>query len=569
MFAMLLLIFKRFRFDTLLYVFMSLIDTVLKLSAIVFFIPLLDYMNTGGDINVSLWYWKIILNSFNFLGISLTFFTLSLFVFSIILLNEGILFFKMTYQRTFPPKVNTFLTELLVQSIFTKNYLFLMNYSPSLLISFLTQNVVTLSNLYTQVIVLMSNAFQLLMLIVALFIISIQLTLFVSLVLLLIIFITVLKLKVMKVYAKKADVNLKLTSKLVSEQIIHLKYVYVSKIRNSASAKLMNNLYDILKLRCKIFVSSSAIESIINSIYFLAAISIVCYAYEALKMPVNEIIVYLFILASRLKPLISNIPVNYTKIQESLPLISDFKKFTSDIKAIEEVVITNTLPVNKIEINNLTFSFTEKPMIKDMSLTMIQNKIYAIIGPSGMGKTTFIDLILGLFKPKSGSVNFFINQKSVKYSEINTFYMTQNPAIITGSVKENLCYIKQTHNISDDELWWALEKVQLKQTFVERDGLDTFISENATNLSMGQMQRLALARVFLSDYQLIVLDEFSNGIDNESKQLIINALKKAVKDKICLCITHDRDVIDMADEVISFNDITNIEKNTEKISEAG
>ena len=87
----------------------------------------------------------------------------------------------------------------------------------------------TLSNLYTQVIVLMSNAFQLLMLIVALFIISIQLTLFVSLVLLLIIFITVLKLKVMKVYAKKADVNLKLTSKLVSEQIIHLKYVYVSK----------------------------------------------------------------------------------------------------------------------------------------------------------------------------------------------------------------------------------------------------------------------------------------------------------------------------------------------------
>ena len=93
MFAMLLLIFKRFRFDTLLYVFMSLIDTVLKLSAIVFFIPLLDYMNTGGDINVSLWYWKIILNSFNFLGISLTFFTLSLFVFSIILLNEGILFF--------------------------------------------------------------------------------------------------------------------------------------------------------------------------------------------------------------------------------------------------------------------------------------------------------------------------------------------------------------------------------------------------------------------------------------------------------------------------------------------
>ena len=151
----------------------------------------------------------------------------------------------------------------------------------------------------------------------------------------------------------------------------------------------MNNLYDILKLRCKIFVSSSAIESIINSIYFLAAISIVCYAYEALKMPVNEIIVYLFILASRLKPLISNIPVNYTKIQESLPLIADFKKFTSDIKAIEEVVITNTLPVNKIEINNLTFSFTEKPMIKDMSLTMIQNKIYAIIGPSGMGNNLY------------------------------------------------------------------------------------------------------------------------------------------------------------------------------------
>ena len=67
---------------------------------------------------------------------------------------------------------------------------------------------------------------------------------------------------------------------------------------------------------------------------------------------------------------------------------------------------------------------------------------------------------------------------------------------------------------------------------------------------MGQKQRIALARIFLSDYQLIILDEFSNGIDKESKELIIKSIKKIIKNKICINISHDQDVISMADELI-------------------
>ena len=131
--------------------------------------------------------------------------------------------------------------------------------------------------------------------------------------------------------------------------------------------------------------------------------------------------------------------------------------------------------------------------------------------------------------------------------------MTQSPAIITGTVKENLTYINKNSELSDSMLWAALDNVNLKQTFLDRDGLETKISENAINLSMGQKQRLALARLFLADYHLIVLDEFSNGIDYESKALIISSINKAVKNKICISISHDKDVISTADEIIDFS----------------
>ena len=89
-----------------------------------------------------------------------------------------------------------------------------------------------------------------------------------------------------------------------------------------------------------------------------------------------------------------------------------------------------------------------------------------------MGKTTFIDLILGLLNPTSGRIKFTYNDQPVKLDEINIFYMTQSPAVITGTIEENLCYINKNTTLSDNQLWSALDKVSLKQTILNRDGLD-------------------------------------------------------------------------------------------------
>ena len=159
------LIFRQFKLDTILFVGISLMDTFLKISAIALFIPLLEYMQGGGNIDLSLWYWIQITGFLNTIGVSLSFISLSLLILTIILINEAILFLKNTYTKYFPSKIQIFLRKILIQSLFSKEYSFLINYSSSVLITFLTTHLNQIAMLYTNLITQLSNIVQMLFLI--------------------------------------------------------------------------------------------------------------------------------------------------------------------------------------------------------------------------------------------------------------------------------------------------------------------------------------------------------------------------------------------------------------------
>ena len=197
------LIFKQFKLDTILFVGISLMDTFLKISAIALFIPLLEYMQGGGNIDLSLWYWIQITGFLNTIGVSLSFISLSLLILTIILINEAILFLKNTYTKYFPSKIQIFLRKILIQSLFSKEYSFLINYSSSVLITFLTTHLNQIAMLYTNLITQLSNIVQMLFLIGFLVTISLKLTIFVIFTLVIIIGITLWKLKVLKYLMEK------------------------------------------------------------------------------------------------------------------------------------------------------------------------------------------------------------------------------------------------------------------------------------------------------------------------------------------------------------------------------
>ena len=127
------------------------------------------------------------------------------------------------------------------------------------------------------------------------------------------------------------------------------------------------------------------------------------------------------------------------------------------------------------------------------------------------------------------------------------FYLPQVPVIFSGTVEDNLKYFNQ-NSITKDDMVCALKKVNLWEYFNNQDGLVTELDESDLNLSEGQKQRLCLAKVFLNQYHLIVLDEFTSAIDQKSKNIILDAVKKI--ESIIIFITHDKETAEIADEVL-------------------
>lgn len=171
------------------------------------------------------------------------------------------------------------------------------------------------------------------------------------------------------------------------------------------------------------------------------------------------------------------------------------------------------------------------------------------MGASGEGKSTLIDIILGLLKPDTGKVTLQGKDEEIRIEGLNPFYLPQSPVVFAGTVKKFFLELESSSNkATDQEIITALKKVNLWEFLRQRQGLETLIEESGSNLSKGQLQRLALAAVFLKPYHLIVLDEFTAAIDEASKEIILAAIKE-IKEALIIIVTHDQQTASIAHEV--------------------
>ena len=209
-------------------------------------------------------------------------------------------------------------------------------------------------------------------------------------------------------------------------------------------------------------------------------------------------------------------------------------------------------------IDNISFSYKtgdEVEVIKNFSLDLADNKLVAIVGPSGQGKTTLLKLILGLYNVDSGNISLRFGDESIKVSADTRDYFAYVPQVNTifaGTVRENLLMVKE--DATEDEMCEALKKAGAFE-FVDRMPykLDTVIGENGEGISEGQAQRLAIARAFLKNAPFMLLDEATSALDFDTERKVMNSI---VNSGIRIILTtHKNSVKDMCDMVIS------VEKN--------
>ena len=215
-----------------------------------------------------------------------------------------------------------------------------------------------------------------------------------------------------------------------------------------------------------------------------------------------------------------------------------------------------------IVLSNVSFSYGEETTLENINMIFKPGTKTALVGESGSGKSTIIKLILGLNSNYSGNIkydNFNIDSIPTREMAKITTLITNDSYLVQGTVREHLSVRK---NITEEEMYNALEKVNLRDFVEKHGGLDYELAIGAANLSGGQKQRLLAAKAILKDSYLYILDEAVSNIDDYSKEIVLNAFDSIKEGKIIIVISHDLETITNADNIYVLKDKKIIEEGT-------
>ena len=198
---------------------------------------------------------------------------------------------------------------------------------------------------------------------------------------------------------------------------------------------------------------------------------------------------------------------------------------------------------HRVNVSNIQYAYPncETNLFEDASMEIPIGKSVAVIGSSGAGKTTIIDILLGLLKPKSGEVSVDGENVENGYSSwLNKIgYIPQTIFMLDGNIKENIAFGVKKEEIDEERVWKVLEDAQLKEHIVSLpEGLDTEIGEKGVRLSGGQRQRLGIARALYHDPDILVFDEATSALDNDTEAAIMDSINKFQGEKTMIIIAH-------------------------------
>lgn len=258
------------------------------------------------------------------------------------------------------------------------------------------------------------------------------------------------------------------------------------------------------------------------------------------------------ILRNPLQSISSVIPTYYSMLASAERLMD-----LESIDAEPEPINSNELKAvmdefSSIDVDNLAFAYDNELVLKNCTFKINKNDITAITGESGSGKSTLFKLILGLYEPTGGSITFNGTKKTDASTRGMFSYVPQTNMLLSGTIRDNLTLCNP--NISEDELIKATKTAVIYDTIKELpDGFDTALTERGGGLSEGQLQRISIARALLFDAPILLFDESTSALDEETETALLSNIKK-LNEKTVIFITHRNTSLSVCDRIIHVED---------------
>ncbi len=312
---------------------------------------------------------------------------------------------------------------------------------------------------------------------------------------------------------------------------------------------------NIVSSKVKMTMIHEAFFTIFALLVAILDIAILFYAWKTQSLTVGSVVALITLIENAYTP-IAIFNVLYVQYKLDKEAYGRFVEFLN-LKDDKQLTTGHTLKsdVGEIAVNHLSFQYETRTIFDNLSLSIKKGEKIAFVGESGSGKSTLIKLLLGLLKYDNGEIRLGdMELRDICLMDLydKVRYLSQDTPVFDGSIKENLVFDK---NVPEEQIWNALRKVQLSY-FVEKlaTGLDTQIGEKGTCLSGGEKQRLALARLWFDDSELVILDEATSAIDNLTEESVMKAVMQQLNGKTVIAIAHRLNSIAGFDRIILFKD---------------
>ena len=332
--------------------------------------------------------------------------------------------------------------------------------------------------------------------------------------------------------------------------IFRMSKQFPNEIKKTNNAK-----ESIVSAKVKMNMIHEAFFTIFALLVAMLDIGILFYAWKTQNLTVGSVVALIALIENAYTPIAI---FNVLYVQYKLDKAS-YKRFEEFLGLKDDDQLRNGNAINadvgEIAIKNLSFQYGERKIIDDLSLSIKKGEKIAFVGESGSGKSTLIKILLGLLKYNQGKVRLGDMELSGiclnnLYDRVS--YLSQDAPVFDGTIKENLVFEKK---VSEEQMLGALCEVQLSH-LVENlaEGLNTEIGEKGTCLSGGEKQRLALARLWFEDSELVILDEATSAMDNLTEENVMKSVMQKMKDKTVIAIAHRLNSIAGFDRMILFRE---------------